>query len=70
MNAKLAPADAGPDVVGCEEGKPVVFKDGGSVQCVDFCVYQHNNGVAWNNDCIVKLAQTCEDIETLCNPPK
>lgn len=70
MNTKLAPADAGPDAVGCEEGKPVMLKDGGQMSCADFCVYQHDNGVAWNNDCIVNQAKTCEDIEALCNPPK
>jgi hypothetical protein len=67
MNNKLVPADAGPDVIGCEEGKPVPLKDGGQISCVDFCVYQHNNGVAWNNECIINEAKTCEDIETVCN---
>jgi hypothetical protein len=67
MNDKLVPADAGPDVVGCEEGKPVVLKDGGQMPCVDFCVYQHDNGVAWNNDCIANQIKTCEEIETVCN---
>lgn len=70
MNTKLVPSDAGPDVVGCEEGKPVPLKDGGQVSCADFCKYQHDNGVGWNNDCIVNQAKTCDDIEGLCNPPK
>lgn len=56
--------------VGCEEGKPVLDKNGKEVSCVDFCKYQHENGVGWNNDCIVNQAKTCEDIEGLCNPPR
>ena len=67
MNTKLTPPDAGPDVVGCEEGLPITLKDGGTMSCVDFCKYQHDNGVDWRNECISNEITTCEEIETVCN---
>jgi len=67
MLNKLVPADAGPDVVGCEEGKPIALKDGGQMSCVEFCKYELDNGVNFNTDCIVNKIQTCEQIESVCN---
>lgn len=64
---KLAPVGK---PIGCDEGKPVQLKDGGIMGCADFCKYQHDNGVDWNNDCIINKAQNCEEIETVCNPYK
>lgn len=71
----------GPSGLSCEEGLPVEAPDdwNGSrvtcaegeeacVSCVDFCVYQHENGVTWNTACIVREVNACADIEAICNP--
>jgi len=53
-------------MIACEESKPVVVTDGGIMSCVDFCKYQHANGVFWNTDCLTQV-KTCSEIETVCN---
>lgn len=77
MRNKLVNADGG---VGCEEGQIIPSApgqgdipcfDGGPandcVSCESFCVYQHENGTFWNNNCIIESITTCEQIETVCN---
>jgi len=61
--AIIAP-DGGP----CEESQPVITADGGTISCEEFCIYQHDNGVYWNTDCLTQIT-TCEEIETVCNIP-
>lgn len=61
-------AEVGPDGGSCEEAKPVPLPDGGSLSCTDFCVYEHENGVYWNTDCLTKISN-CAEIETVCNVP-
>jgi hypothetical protein len=68
---------------GCEEAAPtpaaqgqgdVACADGGEpkgcVSCVTFCIYQHENGTFWNNDCIINKITKCSEIETVCNTQK
>lgn len=76
MKTKLTNDDGG---VGCEEGLPVPAPvdagliscfDGGAVECwscEQFCVYQHENGIFWNTECIANQIKTCAEIESLCN---
>ena len=58
----------GPDGGPCEESLPVPTQDGGTVSCTEFCVYQHNNGVYWNTDCLTTITE-CAQIESVCNIP-
>jgi len=59
-------AAVGPDGGACEEGGPVAMPDGGSISCTEFCVYQHDNGVYWNTECLVAISE-CSEIEAVCN---
>jgi hypothetical protein len=61
-------AMVGPDGGACEESQPVQTVDGGLMSCTDFCVYQHDNGVYWNTDCLTTIT-TCVEIESVCNIP-
>ena len=53
--------------LGCEEGTPLPLEDGGTIACADLCIYDHENGVSWNTECLTTI-KTCLDIEALCNP--
>jgi hypothetical protein len=67
MNTKLHARDAGPDAAGCPEGDDIVMPDGGVTTCENFCLYQHENGIYWNNECIINNINYCDEIETICN---
>ena len=51
-----------PDGGACEEGLAVPTRDGGTLGCAEFCIYQHENGVFWNTECLLQV-QSCEAIE-------
>jgi hypothetical protein len=61
-------AVVGPDGGSCEEALPVELPDGGSMTCVEFCVYEHDNGVYWNTECLTAINE-CAEIESSCNLP-
>lgn len=60
--------DAGPDAVGCEEAQDFPDGDGGVITCEQDCVYQHENGIFWNTECIANAITYCSEIEPVCNP--
>jgi len=66
MKNRLHPE--GSDKVGCPFADGVPTEDGSIMSCTVFCQYQHQNGVSWNNSCIIDKAKTCEDVEAICNP--
>jgi hypothetical protein len=49
----------------CSQAEPTQLKDGGVMSCEELCVYQHINGITWNNDCLLTI-KICADIETVC----
>lgn len=63
--AQTFSADAGPDASPCEESTDLLLKDGGKISCTDLCVYEHQNGSAWNTACLLEV-KTCEEISTVC----
>ena len=58
-------ADGGP----CEPAMDIKLKDGGTLTCVQFCTYLHDNGIYWNTTCLTAIS-SCDQIEN-CNvtPP-
>ena len=76
MATKLTGMDGG---IGCELALPIPVQDGGTAECEpdagtlgcigceEWCVEQHDNGVSWNNECIIGQISTCAEIETVCN---
>jgi hypothetical protein len=58
----------GPDGGACEEAMPVELPDAGTLSCAEFCLYQHNNGVYWNTECLTTITD-CAQIESVCNVP-
>jgi len=56
--------DGGP----CEEATDIQLKDGGVITCVEFCYYQHDNGIFWNTECLTKIT-ACSEVESCATPP-
>jgi len=55
--------DGGP----CDEATDIVLKDGGKVSCVEFCIYQHDNGIFWNTKCLTTIV-ACSEVEKCATP--
>jgi len=57
-----------PDGGPCEEATDITLKDGGALTCVQFCIYQHDNGIYWNTECLTKIT-SCDQVEACNTPP-
>jgi hypothetical protein len=59
--AKPLPVQENPTIP-CEEGGPIAC-----ISCTEWCIEQHNNGIYWNNQCILTEIEFCTEVETMCN---